>query len=413
MSESPELGSVLQEILLEYPTPARSSESTIGDYPELQERLSTTAKEAVYATADISNDDYRVGPTMGQGSVADIPYVPIQRRDETESTQMGIYIVYLFDPIEDILYLTLNQGATEAERTSSRTDVRPNSVTILERHAEDYRQRVDPPPGFSAAPAELSEDLHRSRKYNAGAVVTKAYDPADLEEEAQVAADLQRLLETYEALLGDLYSTPQFESVESNLWTISPNGGEIWEHWVTNGVASIGWSETVERIAAEDPAAAADEYLSLNPQASERQVYQFVHSIEQGDIIIAGAPKSNIDVIFGVGRVTDPFATFDSTEDAKSNGITEDIPQDNYLGVDWTTFGAIDEGGGITVNCLKEGKQLFHGWRVHPFKARLDYLIGATCLSPILSMISTTGLIRSLLNLSLSALINPVLMTPQ
>lgn len=379
MSETPELGSVLREILLEYPTPTGSSGSTIEDYPDIQERISTKAKEAVYATVDISDDDYKVSPTMGQTSVAHIPYLPIERRDETESTQMGIYIVYLFDPIEDVLYLTLNQGATEAQRTSSRTDVRPNSVTILERHAEDYRHRVDTPAGFSAAPAELSEELQRSSKYNAGAVVTKAYEPADLEEEAQVAADLQRLLETYDSLIEDLYSTPQFESDDADLWTISPNGGKIWEHWVTNGVASIGWSDTAERIVGEDPATAADKYESLNPQAPERQVYEFVHSIEQDDIIVAGARINNIDVVFGVGRVTDPFATFDPTKDLKSNDITEDIPQDNYLGVDWTTFGAINEDGGIAVNCLKEGKRLFHQWTVHPFRARLDHLIGATC----------------------------------
>lgn len=379
MATGDNLGAVLRKILVEYPSPRQIGNdreySTTNDDPELAQLITNTAKQTVLTVLEETATEYNVAPTLGQGSMSEIPYIPIENSAETQTTQAGIYIVYLFDTEADCLYLTLNQGATEAKRSSSRNGVRPDAITILERHAKQYRQLIDVPPGFAPTAASLTEELEhedqtervrRAREYNSGAILTKAYDTEDLLDEEQIVTDLRALIEVYEDLLTRLYETPRYDLGERALWTLSPHGGDFWDTWREEGIASIGFEEETLTDSYETPPGA-------NSQDPIRQVYTFERELEVGDLVVAGASIGRIDVAFGIGCITENYAIkMASIEDPEQVG-PDDFHHKRFVGVEWYPFGE----AGISINCLKEGRQLFHQWTLHPLKAELGHFLGA------------------------------------
>lgn len=365
-----ELDSILAEILQHYPTPEELGDgpdargSTTADFPELRELITQDAENAIKEVLGGRNDEYNIKGQMGQGSAAEIPYIAVLENTETNTTRMGIYVVYLFDPIEKTLYLTLNQGATEAQRCSSRDGVQPTAVDILQNHAAMYREIVSPSPTFKPAKTKLTEDLRRAKEYNAGSICFAEYSLSELQNENQVASDLKDIVDLYDDLLNTLYTEPKVDLDESNVWKISPEGGEYWPDWVADNVASIGYSEEPD------------------PNAPESDPHRMSHAlrkeITKGDYIVAGAPIGKIPVVFGIGRVTADYETFQNqTADIADVGRSE-FDHTNLVGVDWVPSGEVSEQGGVSANCRKEGNKLFQNWSIHRLKAELGDFIGAT-----------------------------------
>lgn len=384
MSEEPGLGEVLYQILDRYPSPKRIGKTreykTINTDPDLLELVTDTAERAVEKALGEYKSNFHVRPTMGQGDMGDIPYIPVQLPAETETTQKGIYVVYLFDAEAGQLYLTLNQGATEAQRASGLINGAPYTDEILTSHAEMYRSLADCPDGFSPDSADLTEevtvngqveDVRRAERYNAGTIFYRSYSLEDLRDasEATITGDLRELLNTYDRLLDKLYSVPEFAE-ETTVWKISPQGGEdpYWATWQQEGIASIGFSDKANFDQHEEVDSPPTTHNS-----PERMVYKFQRKIEPGDIVIAGAPKSKIDVGFAIGRVReDHYETMAGIDNPGSLGHP-DFDHELFINVDWYDFGT----DGIAVNCPKDGKKLFHNWTVEEFNARLDHFVGA------------------------------------
>ena len=70
---------------------------------------------------------YRIKGSIGTGRVSKCPWVAIMNKKETESTQSGVYLVFLFSKDLKTVYLSLEQGVTDlkiAEITSRRDELR-------------------------------------------------------------------------------------------------------------------------------------------------------------------------------------------------------------------------------------------------------------------------------------------------
>ncbi len=384
MALNDDLHQVLYKILQRYPSPTQiggdKEYTTVNTDEEIQGLIKDTSKEVIEEVLEDREEKFHVKPSLGQGYMSDIPYIPIELPRETKSTRKGIYVVFLFDSDADVLYLTLNQGATEAKRAASLNG--PDATTILTRHAESYRSLIDWPGTFDGKPAGLTETVtedgnesivNYAEEYNAGAVLTRQYSLSDLgsEGECHVLNDLHDLLNIYEELLETLYSVPEF-TVNDQIWKISPEGGEdpYWTTWIDEGVASIGYKES-DHFGSEGITSKPDDPHN----APKSQIYAIQEEIEEGDIVIAGAPDKNIDVGFGVGRVTADYAdTMADISDPKTVGPS-DFDHETLISVDWYTF----PDPGIAVNCWKDPgkKKLFHNWTLETFDARLDHFIGA------------------------------------
>ncbi|MDG5821645.1 DUF3578 domain-containing protein [Natronococcus sp. A-GB7] len=365
LSSELDLGETLRQILTQYPSPRQIGKDReyykINDDPDLHDLIRRKSKQAVQDVLEPTDREYNVNPTLGQGTMGDIPYIPIERPDETTTTQKGIYIVYLFDTEADRLCLTLNQGATEAQRCSYRVGRKPYSNTILEHHAARYRELISPPEGFQPTKATITstleyegteEDVNRADAYNSGAILTKSYSPEDLTDEEQVKADLLALIDTYEDLLDQLYSSPQYDLEERSVWRVSPLTDQHWEFWHRENVASIANSQS-----------------GGSPP-----------ELESGDIIVAGTTITKIDVPFGIGRVTSPRVSVDEFESPEDT--PETLADEQLIGVDWYPFG--DKG--IAMNCLSSETNLFEDRpddgqaqpAIDHLPAELGHFLGAT-----------------------------------
>ena len=74
-----------------------------------------------------STNDYRIKGSIGTGRVSKCPWVAIMNKKETESTQSGIYLVFLFSKDLKTVYLSLAQGVTNLklpEIIKNRDDLR-------------------------------------------------------------------------------------------------------------------------------------------------------------------------------------------------------------------------------------------------------------------------------------------------
>ncbi|SEP17330.1 5-methylcytosine-specific restriction endonuclease McrBC, GTP-binding regulatory subunit McrB [Halogranum amylolyticum] len=384
MTDEPAFGTVLRQILEQYPSPKYVGKGreykTVNTDEALHNLVTVTARSATESALSNREESFHIRPSMGQGDMSDIPYIPVQISRETETTQKGIYVVYLFDTDAQRLYLSLNQGATEAQRAAGLAGP-PYSTEILTRHAASYRSLVECPDRFTDGSTQLTETVtvdgeeeavNRAEKYNAGSIVYREYDLDELGEDATdtLIQDLDALLDVYEELLDILYAVPEFKDDDATVWKISPEGGDdpYWATWQTEGIASIGYSK--------EATFKEDEQVDSPPEphnSPERMAYNIQKEITAGDIVVAGAPKTKIDVAFGVGRVTEGhYDTMAEIDDPSEVGPA-DFDHDLFISVDWHAFA--DDG--VAVNCLKDGKKLFHNWTVETFNARLDHFVGA------------------------------------
>ncbi|MFB6100907.1 MAG: MrcB family domain-containing protein [Candidatus Nanohalobium sp.] len=128
--------------------------------------------------------------SAGQGNWANIPWVAVLHPDETDTTQKGVYIVYLFDPENQAVYATLNQGTTEViESCNGRGEARET----LEDRAEEIREKVDLE-GFSTENPDLSDN---DKLYEESTIYQKKYELGNLPESEQVEDDFVQLAEAY------------------------------------------------------------------------------------------------------------------------------------------------------------------------------------------------------------------------
>ncbi|WP_421118599.1 MrcB family domain-containing protein [Aquihabitans daechungensis] len=127
----------------------------------------------------------------GVGTRADVPWVSVFPPDSNGSAQQGAYLVYLFASDGSAVYLSLNQGTEQVAGGQSAFRKRAldvadaGGVPAEERIALDLRSSSTRPKGYEAASSAAVE-------YRAGSV------PDD----AQLLADLQRLLGYLETMSG-------------------------------------------------------------------------------------------------------------------------------------------------------------------------------------------------------------------
>ena len=65
---------------------------------------------------------YKIKGSIGQGRVTQCPWIAIMHADETQTTQEGVYIVFLFSENLRKIYITLAQGVTKTSQESIVTN---------------------------------------------------------------------------------------------------------------------------------------------------------------------------------------------------------------------------------------------------------------------------------------------------
>lgn len=108
----------INNFFLQFQKHGRDYESCIGQSTSLlkSEISALFLRNIPDVLATIFPDsDYKIKPSIGQGRLTQCPWIAIMNKRETESTQKGVYIVFLLSRNLQDIYLTLAQGVTKSD----------------------------------------------------------------------------------------------------------------------------------------------------------------------------------------------------------------------------------------------------------------------------------------------------------
>ena len=182
------LSEVLGEILERYPV--EDIGEGISD-PDVRQLL--TDELPAQINAGIEATSFEVHGSAGQGRWTAIPWVAVRDPRESASINEGVYVVYLFEPQEQRVHLTLNQGVKRLKEEFGMGDARRR----LREHAQTVRQQLSPD-GFTAGELEFTHASNRNKLYGPGTIFYKTYTLDALPDPQTAKKDLQTIVTAYE-----------------------------------------------------------------------------------------------------------------------------------------------------------------------------------------------------------------------
>ena len=148
--------------------------------------------------------------SAGAGNWSAVPWAAVFDRFVTDSATRGYYVVFLFSTDRDLVYLSLNQGATAVLEEFGSGGYR-----ILHDRAELMRARLpEYTELFPVKKINLGSSLALPKGYEAGHALGKAYSLANLPHDDSLRADLQEIVRAYLSLTfrGGVDPTPESSS---------------------------------------------------------------------------------------------------------------------------------------------------------------------------------------------------------
>lgn len=152
---------------------------------------------------------YSVVGSYGKGRWTDVPWIAVFDSRITTSAQKGVYIVYLLNKDTKTLYLTLNQGATNAAQ-SDGIDEEAKTLTFTsialsqnEKMTERLQSNAEKIRAMIGDTVQSYGHIDSgSPGYDAGAIYYKEYRLNSIPDDSQLISDLRDFL----ALYADYYS---------------------------------------------------------------------------------------------------------------------------------------------------------------------------------------------------------------
>ena len=135
---------------------------------------------------------FLIKASAGAGNWADVPWLSILNPAVTESTQSGIYPVYLFRSDGSGIYLSLGFGTTELKKqygtaqAKQKAEELRNSIRGLDNRLNDWDQKVD-----------LRSSTTLGKSYEWASAGAKFYPLDNMPDEVTLTSDLKELLDIY------------------------------------------------------------------------------------------------------------------------------------------------------------------------------------------------------------------------
>ena len=203
-----QLTEILNYFLEDY-IPGKSQ--IFGKDASIYNSICDVAPQKIYETQLVDSKEYKVVGSVGQGNWAKVPWLAIFRKDITLSAQNGVYIVYLLSSNGNSLYLTLNQGVTEAGKNSTTSE----TIKALRENAARISAQLNNRSFLSDENINLGNDItDLGRKYQKGTIFYKKYSKQNIPSEEILQDDLKNMLDIYQEYYDKVYkgnSTPSPE----------------------------------------------------------------------------------------------------------------------------------------------------------------------------------------------------------
>lgn len=157
---------------------------------------------------EFPKDSYKIKGSIGQGRISKCPWVAIMHKDETKSTQRGVYLVFLFSKDLKHFYLSFAQGVTKVKMA----DIIKNRDTLRGKLKLENAFR-----------RHFNDQLIDSEEYKAASIYSNEWNCKDDGYCESLLKEFREAYETYIALKGGVSgsgipaSTPMVKSTESVL----------------------------------------------------------------------------------------------------------------------------------------------------------------------------------------------------
>lgn len=146
----------------------------------------------------------KVKASLGQGVWASVPWLAFFDPLITETATQGFYVVYLINPDEQTIILSMNQGTTAIYNDFGTFRGRD----VLRRRARDMADRIPEfAKLFSQEAIDLGSEADLPAGYEAGHSFGKTYRAGAIADE-ELQKDLHNMLLGYEALVNRGGTTP-------------------------------------------------------------------------------------------------------------------------------------------------------------------------------------------------------------
>lgn len=164
----------------------------------------------------------RVGPTIkldygiGVGSIANVPWLALLDSRITNTTQSGIYCVYLFKADMSGVYLTFNQGVGRKE------GIVPNKARLqeLQSLAETIRLKVSSLRDFGFSldnKINLADSGQTGKAYEKSTIAYKYYPKGELPSDQVLIEDLENVLNAYQNYIAFTYKFPENDTTAKHI----------------------------------------------------------------------------------------------------------------------------------------------------------------------------------------------------
>ncbi|WP_240041280.1 MrcB family domain-containing protein [Paenibacillus ginsengarvi] len=151
-----------------------------------------TIPQEIHKLPFINQSRMRIQGSVGMGNWATVPWIAIMDRSNTETTQRGEYIVYLFAHDMSAVYLTLAQGVTVPTKEMGR----PGAYQYLRQKAEQIQTLLPLEGMYKDQNIQLTAS-GLGQDYQVSTVAYYRYDRDQLPSNEQLIADLRNVVENY------------------------------------------------------------------------------------------------------------------------------------------------------------------------------------------------------------------------
>ncbi len=147
----------------------------------------------IESTVASVNSNIQIKASAGAGNWASVPWLAILDPRITNSTQKGIYPVYLFRADGSGVYLSLGQGTTEPTRMHGSIE----AEKLIKERATVIRKKISALNHWKAAETDLRSNTQLGRSYEKANIGAHLYELKNLPSEVKLQQDLRELLSIY------------------------------------------------------------------------------------------------------------------------------------------------------------------------------------------------------------------------
>lgn len=205
------LQSLLTKFMDEYATELADARATKNYKRPFGSIVRQDIASIVRVYASEKGDQFYVKGSVGAGPWTDVPWIGVFDTRVTKSARKGVYIVYLLNKDKKELYLTLNQGATDASQNGDNDGeplpfigvARSNADKMLEKlqaSADKVRNLLQVKPGQLTGKIETG-----SPAYDAGCIFYIKYSLDSVPEDEKLKSDLLDMIDVYEQYVEEIF----------------------------------------------------------------------------------------------------------------------------------------------------------------------------------------------------------------